>query len=78
MISREGIGDLLADGVKVAAGKIGKGSIEFAIQAGGQEPAMHDGRNDRDSMFITVWSRLRAVTRWALICIMKCFSFGNV
>lgn len=46
MISREGIGDLLADGVKVAAGKIGKGSIEFAIQAGGQEPAMHDGRND--------------------------------
>ncbi|MBP7342052.1 MAG: hypothetical protein KA957_07050, partial [Syntrophaceae bacterium] len=31
---------------KVAAGKIGKGSIEFAIQAGGQEPAMHDGRND--------------------------------
>jgi len=46
MIRREGIGDLLADGVKVAAQKIGKGSIEFAIQAGGQEPAMHDGRND--------------------------------
>ena len=46
MISREGIGDLLADGTKIAAAKIGKGSIEFAIQAGGQEPAMHDGRND--------------------------------
>jgi aldehyde:ferredoxin oxidoreductase len=46
MISREGIGDLLADGVKIAAQKIGKGSMEFAIQAGGQEPAMHDGRND--------------------------------
>ena len=46
MINREGIGDLLADGVKVAAQKIGKGTMEFAIQAGGQEPAMHDGRND--------------------------------
>lgn len=46
MINREGIGDLLADGTKVAAKKIGKGTIEFAIQAGGQEPAMHDGRND--------------------------------
>lgn len=46
MIKREGIGDLLADGTKVAAEKIGKGTMEFAVQAGGQEPAMHDGRND--------------------------------
>jgi aldehyde:ferredoxin oxidoreductase len=46
MIKREDIGDLLADGTKAAAKKIGKGSMEFAIQAGGQEPAMHDGRND--------------------------------
>jgi len=46
MISREGIGDLLADGTKVAAQKIGKGTIEYAVHAGGQEPAMHDGRND--------------------------------
>ena len=46
MINREGIGDLLADGTKIAAAKIGKGAIEFAIHAGGQEPAMHDGRND--------------------------------
>lgn len=46
MVSRSGIGDLLADGTKIAAKKIGKGSMEFAIQAGGQEPAMHDGRND--------------------------------
>jgi aldehyde:ferredoxin oxidoreductase len=46
MINREGIGDILADGTKIAAAKIGKGTIEFAIQAGGQEPAMHDGRND--------------------------------
>ncbi len=46
MIKREGIGDILADGSKAAARKIGKGSECFAIQAGGQEPAMHDGRND--------------------------------
>lgn len=46
MIKREGIGDLLADGVKVAAEKIGKGSEKFAMHAGGQELPMHDGRND--------------------------------
>ena len=46
MIRREGIGDLLADGTKVAARKIGRGTERFAVQAGGQEPAMHDGRND--------------------------------
>jgi aldehyde:ferredoxin oxidoreductase len=46
MVNRDGIGDLLADGVKVAAAKIGQGSGEFAIQAGGQELAMHDPRND--------------------------------
>ena len=46
MIRREGIGDLLADGVKVASQKIGRGSEAFAIHAGGQELAMHDGRFD--------------------------------
>ncbi len=46
MIAREGIGDLLADGVKAAAAKIGKGSEKYAIHAGGQELAMHDGRFD--------------------------------
>ncbi len=46
MAKREGIGDLLADGVKVAAAKIGNGSDEYAIHAGGQEPGMHDSRND--------------------------------
>jgi aldehyde:ferredoxin oxidoreductase len=46
MIDREGIGDLLADGTKLAAERIGKGAHEYAIHAGGQEPAMHDGRQD--------------------------------
>ncbi|MBU3914883.1 aldehyde ferredoxin oxidoreductase, partial [bacterium] len=46
MINREGFGDVLADGVKVAAKKIGKGSEKYAIHAGGQELPMHDSRLD--------------------------------
>ncbi len=46
MITRQGIGDVLADGVKLAAERIGRGSDRFAMHAGGQEPAMHDSRND--------------------------------
>ncbi len=44
IISRDGIGNLLADGVKVASQKIGRGSDAFAIHAGGQEVPMHDPR----------------------------------
>jgi len=46
MIKREGIGDTLADGSKKAAEKIGRGAPRHVVHAGGQEPAMHDGRND--------------------------------
>ena len=46
MIRREGIGDVLADGSYRAAQRIGKGSERYAIQAGGQEPGMHDSRLD--------------------------------
>ena len=46
IIQREGIGDILADGVKRAAEKIGKGSERFAMHAGGQELPMHDSRLD--------------------------------
>ena len=41
---REGFGDLLANGVKIASEKIGKGSEAYAIQVGGQEYPAHDGR----------------------------------
>jgi len=44
IVRREGVGDLLADGVKRAAERIGKGSEAFAVHAGGQELAMHDSR----------------------------------
>jgi aldehyde:ferredoxin oxidoreductase len=46
MIRREGIGDLLADGSKKAAERIQKNSIRYAMEAGGQELGMHDGRFD--------------------------------
>jgi aldehyde:ferredoxin oxidoreductase len=42
MAKREGIGDILADGVKMAAKKIGKGAKKFAVHIGGQEVGMHD------------------------------------
>ncbi|MBN1692962.1 MAG: aldehyde ferredoxin oxidoreductase family protein [Dehalococcoidales bacterium] len=39
---REGIGDILADGVKIAAQKIGKGAEECAMHVGGQEVPAHN------------------------------------
>lgn len=38
---RDGFGDLIADGVKIAAEKIGKGSEEYAIHILGQEVPAH-------------------------------------
>ncbi len=46
IIAREGIGDLLADGVKPAAERIGKGADRFAIHSGGIEAPMHDSKFD--------------------------------
>lgn len=46
MINREGIGDLLADGSRKAAERLGGEALAYAMQASGQELAMHDGRND--------------------------------
>jgi len=44
MAKREGLGDILADGVKVAAEKVGQGSEEYAVHIHGQELPMHDPR----------------------------------
>ena len=46
IIARDGIGDLLADGVKLAAERIGKGSDRFAVHSGGIEVPMHDSKFD--------------------------------
>lgn len=41
---REGFGALLADGVKKAAERIGRGAERYAIHIGGQEPGARDAR----------------------------------
>ena len=46
MVAREGVGDLLADGVKLAAERIGKNAEQYAMHAGGQEVGFHDPRLD--------------------------------
>ena len=45
IVERKGFGDYLADGVAVAAKKVGEGSDLFAVHAGGQELPMHDPRH---------------------------------
>jgi len=42
IVKREGFGDVLADGVKLAAERIGRGAEKYAVHAGGQELGMHD------------------------------------
>ncbi len=44
LVRREGFGDIIADGVKIAAERIGKGSERYAMHIGGQEIAGHDPR----------------------------------
>ena len=41
-MNREGIGDILADGVKVLLKKSAKGLRQYAVHIGGQELGMHD------------------------------------
>ncbi|MFN8444999.1 MAG: aldehyde ferredoxin oxidoreductase family protein [Caldilineaceae bacterium] len=44
---REGLGNLLADGVKRAAANLGRGSERFAVHVKGQEFPMHEPRGKR-------------------------------
>lgn len=44
LAKREGFGDILADGVRVASQKIGRGSEKYAMHVCGQELPMHDPR----------------------------------
>ena len=43
---REGFGDVLADGVRMAAERIGKGAADYAVHIGGQELGLHDPKFD--------------------------------
>jgi len=61
MAKREGFGDILADGVKVAAEKIGKGAEEYAVQIGGQELGMHDPKcRGRDGKYSSAYYQMNA------------------
>ena len=76
--AREGIGDVLADGVKQAAVRLGKGSEAWAVHAGGQELPMHDPRFDtsygityqcdptpgRHTVAAATWSDLMLIERY--------------
>ncbi len=42
--NREGIGDLLAEGTRIAAQRIGRGAEQYAMQVKGLEMPMHDPR----------------------------------
>ena len=44
LVQREGFGDILADGVKIASERIGRGSERYAMHIGGQEISAHDPR----------------------------------
>ncbi len=44
MGERRGIGDVLADGVRRAAERIGRGAEKYAMHVGGQELPMHDAK----------------------------------
>jgi aldehyde:ferredoxin oxidoreductase len=48
---REGFGDVLADGVREAARRIGKGSEAYAMHIKGQEVPMHDPRGKKGLVF---------------------------
>jgi aldehyde:ferredoxin oxidoreductase len=57
---KEGFGEVLADGVKIASKRIGKGSSRYAMHVGGQALPMHDPRlmsvpyNERLGLIYTV------------------------
>lgn len=44
---REGLGDLLADGVRLAAQRLGRGAEAFAVHVKGLEGPAHDGRSGK-------------------------------
>jgi len=44
---RKGVGDLLAEGVKIASQKLGKETVPFALHVKGQEISGQDGRTHR-------------------------------
>jgi aldehyde:ferredoxin oxidoreductase len=62
---RQGLGDVLADGVMRAAQTIGKGATDFAIHTlKGNTPRSHDHRNRWTEMFDTCVSNTSTLETW--------------
>jgi aldehyde:ferredoxin oxidoreductase len=55
IVRREGVGDLLADGVREAARRIGPAAEPFAVHCGGIEAPMHDPRFDPGFLPLYAW-----------------------
>ncbi len=55
MARREGLGDLLADGVRAAAHRIGPGAEALAVHCGGIETPMHDPKYDPGFLPVYAW-----------------------
>lgn len=62
---REGIGELLSEGSRIAAERIGKGTADYAIHVKGMEPAMHDPRAFASLALGYATSRIGA-SHWAV------------
>ena len=52
MVKREGIGELLADGVKVASSRLGQGTERFAMHAKGMELGGYDPRGVKSQALV--------------------------
>ncbi|RLB40323.1 MAG: aldehyde ferredoxin oxidoreductase [Deltaproteobacteria bacterium] len=61
IIQRDGIGEILADGVRLGAEKIGKEAGKYAVHCGGVEAPMHDPKFDPG--FLASYSLLSAPGR---------------
>jgi aldehyde:ferredoxin oxidoreductase len=48
IVKREGLGDLLAEGIRIASAKVGKGSDKFAMHCKGVEWGVGGAGNNRD------------------------------
>ncbi len=67
---REGVGDLLADGVRAAAARLGSGAEEFAIHVKGMEVPYHDPR-----AFVSMAANYATSNRGA--CHLESLSYWN-
>lgn len=77
MIRREGIGDILADGSRAAAEKIGRGTPSSPCMPGGRNSPCMTGVTTPGSTSTIPRSPHPGGTPWAPRCTTRCFSSGR-